>query len=395
MIYVIMSNIFIIIFTLLAAGMSGHAPLTFLLGGGLLLSVTAGYVEDGKKKLLIAVQLFLAVLFALCAGKWWACLIFVCIVGINLRQTLLAADITFLLQIMIKIYVHNNVESSVPYMIAKSLLIFAVVNIIICLVVAVRYLIDRWEIKEEEGRRKIIKFSLNEMVEIKKNKELARQSFYIDKNARLVERENISRKIHNSVGHSITAAVMTLDAADMLFEQKPKEAHQKMLDATERIRGSLDAIRSAVRALDDEAADVSVKDLICYFDNIIDDFLMDTDRSCDRLYEIYDMQMMIPSEHAQFLTGALEEFLTNGAKHTGAKNYMVKLSGDSAHFKLEVKDDGRGEFDETNRHELIEKGFGLKKIEAYVNRCGGTTMFKNEDGFRSIIELPIQNNAEK
>ena len=227
------------------------------------------------------------------------------------------------------------------------------------------------------------------MHEIKKSKELARQSFYVEKNARLIERENISRNIHNSVGHSITAAIMTLDAADLLFEKKPEEAHKKMNDATDRIRGSLNAIRSAVRALDEESSDVTVKDLICYFDNILNEFLMDSDRSCERIYEFYDEERELPREHVEFLTGALEELLTNGVKHGNASCFIVKLSGDSAHLQLEVKDNGRSEFDEKSREELIKNGFGLKKLAAYAERCGGGASFQNEDGFRTVITLPV------
>lgn len=68
----------------------------------------------------------------------------------------------------------------------------------------------------------------------------------------VVERENISRNIHNSVGHSITAAIMTLDAADMLYDVNPYEARKRMNDANNRIRVSLESIRRALRVLDDE-----------------------------------------------------------------------------------------------------------------------------------------------
>ncbi|MBQ7636429.1 MAG: hypothetical protein IJS80_03880 [Lachnospiraceae bacterium] len=192
------------------------------------------------------------------------------------------------------------------------------------------------------------------------------------------------------MGHSITAAIMTLDAADMLFEKKPEEAHKRMNDAADRIRGSLEAIRSAVRALDDEDTEVSVKDLLCYINNILDEFTMDTDRSVDKIYDLYSDNMTLPKEQVEFLTGALGEMLTNGVKHGGARHFVVALSGDSAHIKLEVKDDGKGIFNESNREELIKNGFGLKKLETYVKRCGGTTCFENNHGFRSVIELPLR-----
>ena len=386
MINVIMSDICIILLTLLAVGMSGRPAWMLAVGGGLLICVTAGYIMDGEGKRLKIAQLLLAVLFALCVGNWWGCLIFVCLLWPKAWQTTLMTNIVLVGELlwMLMLGVSGN-----RHLIAIWLVVCFSINLINILVMAGRMLLQRREQKAEEGRRRIQSYSLSEMHEIQRNKELARQSFYVDKNARLLERENISRNIHNSVGHSITAAIMTLDAADMLFEKKPEEAHKRMNDATERIRGSLSAIRSAVRALDEEAADVSIKDLICYFDNILNEFLMDTERTCDRLYEFYDHEREIPREHAEFLTGALEELLTNGVKHGGATHFIVRLSGDSAHLQLEVKDNGMSDFRAETSAELIQNGFGLKKLTAYAERCGGHTSFQNEDGFRAVIELPI------
>ncbi len=390
MIYVIISNLIIVLMTLLAAGMSGNIILTFLIGGGLLISVTAGYVKDGEDKLVLILQFFLAVLFVLCFGKWWGCFIFVIFFWSGSSQLFLMSNVALLAEIIIDFERMNSSIGRMQQITAIILLRFLILNIVVSLMVFVRYLIRREENKKREARRIIREYSLSELHEIEKNKELTKQSYNIDRQARLIERENISRNIHNSVGHSITAAIMTLDAADMLFDKNPEAAHDKMLDATTRIRGSLNSIRSAVRALDDEKKDISINDLICYFDNIIDSFLMDTERECDRMYEVYDKGMMIQREHAEFLTGALEECFTNGVKHGSANHFTVKLSGDSAHLRLDVKDNGKSGFNVDNQNELIENGFGIKKIISYAKRCGGTTEFRNENGFISVIELPIE-----
>ena len=227
------------------------------------------------------------------------------------------------------------------------------------------------------------------MHEKKLNRELAEQNLLIEQNARLVERENISRNIHNSVGHSITAAIMTLDAADILYEVKPDEARKRMNDANERMRGSLESIRRAVRALDDTGAPLEITDLISNFDTIIENFVMDSRIKVDKVYKTENVGSKISHENAEFLTGALEEFLTNGLKHGGANEYYVLLEGDSAHIRLVVKDNGENDFNEANREIKIKNGFGLKKIEQYVKRYGGKCSFENEGGFRSIVELPL------
>ena len=253
----------------------------------------------------------------------------------------------------------------------------------------VKYLICVERQKRLSERERLRQSSVSEMREKKLNRQLAQASFLADKNARLTERENISRNIHNSVGHNITAAIMTLDAADMLYDVKPEEARKRMNDANERIRGSLESIRRAVRTLDQESADVPITDLIAGMDSIMDEFVMDTERKCDRLYDPFPEGMLLPHEHLEFLTGVLQEFLTNGVKHGHADTFLVKLSGDSAHIRLTVKDNGHSDYGKENEKKRLEQGFGLKKILSYAERCGGYAEFSNEDGFRSVVELPV------
>ena len=270
-------------------------------------------------------------------------------------------------------------------LIIESLILMAIV-MILSLVKSYMNILDR---RKEADKVRVLNSNVNEMHEKRLNRELVMQNYLADRNARLLERENISRNIHNSVGHSITAAIMTLDAADMLYDVKPDEARKRMNDANERIRGSLESIRRAVRTLDDAEGTVPISDLRAATVGIVDDFKMDTERRVDILDDLVP-ETQVPKEHVEFLTGALEEFLTNGVKHGNATEFIVMLSGDSAHIKLEVKDNGRSDFGETNRESRIEKGFGVKKIISYAERCGGKAFFDNSEyGFRSAVELPI------
>ena len=275
-------------------------------------------------------------------------------------------------------------------MIASGILKLIMLEAACVLILLFRSLIWKSKLRKEEDMRRLRDYSLSEMHQIRKNKELVIKNYNSDRNARLLERENISRNIHNSVGHSITAALMTLEAADVLFDKDTDEAHRRMNEAGTRIRGSLSAIRSAVRALDEEAGDVTVKDLICYMDNILNEFLMDTERNCERIYDIISEDYLIPTEHAEFLTGALSELLTNGVKHGNATFFIVHLSGDRAHVRLSVADNGKSDYCDENSEQRIREGFGLKKLTSYAERCGGSTKFWNEGGFHAVIELPIK-----
>ena len=387
-----------ILLTFVSTCFSDDTSLMLLTGGGLMILITAGYIKDGGGKLIKISQLSFAVLFAIGSGNWWGCIVAALLAWMNVRQSMMFAAILYVVTAACRsIMDHLNglvSAHTAGYMAASGILSLILLETICILILIIRNLIRRYGMNEEADRRRIRDYSLREMHEIQKNRDLMRKSYFAEQNARLLERENISRNIHNSVGHSITAAIMTLDAADVLFDKNPEEAHKRMNEATGRIRGSLTAIRSAVRALDEEGADVSFRDLICYFDNILDEFLMDTERTCEKIYDIMSEEYEIPREHAEFLTGALSEFLTNGVKHGNASAFFVKLSGDKAHVRLSVSDNGVSDFDEANSKQRIREGFGLKKLTSYAERCGGFTEFSNDNGFRSVIELPLKMHDE-
>ena len=241
--------------------------------------------------------------------------------------------------------------------------------------------------------------AVNEMYAKKLNQELIIKNYLTDKNARMEERENISRNIHNSVGHSITAAVMTLDAADMLFEVAPEKAREKMNIANKRIRGSLESIRQAVRVLDNENKYVSINDFMCELTTIIDNFVIDS--SVNRVemgiseiniyknFENVNTDVVIVHEHTEFLTGALGEFLSNGVRHGKATEFIVTLVADSSNIRLKVKDNGISDFSKINEKERIENGFGIKKMMSYVKKCGGEMMVTNENGFVAEITIKL------
>ena len=141
--------------------------------------------------------------------------------------------------------------------------------------------------------------------------------------------------------------------------------------------------------LDEETEKVSAADLKGSIDSIIENFVMDTRIQVSKDDHELPDEVMLPHEYVEFITGALQEFLTNGVKHGNATQYVIYLSGDSGHIRLLVKDNGNSSFGGENAEQLIEKGFGLKKVIAFARRCGGNVDISNEDGFEVAFTLPI------
>ncbi|MCR5368688.1 Signal transduction histidine kinase [Eubacterium ruminantium] len=431
MLIALLNNIIIPLLMILSIIIKGQNIPVMFLGGFLMIIVSYSCVSGddalsakentgsdavGKRfPLLLLIKCITASLFALFSGGFWGFFIFVVIDELKAWMIVVLAEV---------IYICSNVISYIRDVptgreVAKMLIFSLIIAAGHAILLALKAVIRQNVIRNIAAKERIMKTNINEMHEKRLNRELTIKNYLAEKNARLVERENISRNIHNSVGHSITAAIMTLDAADMLYDVKPDEARKRMNDANERMRGSLESIRRAVRTLDVETGTISVIDLKASMDAIIDEFVMDTEMKVDKMYEMPNktyvsdadklsedalpddnagvsgeeedrsVEIQIPREHAEFLTGVLKEFLTNGVKHGNATEYVVLLKGDSAHISLVVKDNGKSDFTPENSRRRIENGFGIKKIISYVERCGGKAVFTNENGFRSEVELPI------
>lgn len=351
-----------------------------ILAGSLLVVLTLASVEEEENKRLTLAKGVVCLLFAIVSEN---CLGFV-VVGLmdemKKHNRVLVA---------VSAYIIVNVLSVQKYPMAHVLMGVLILAVALTIVLLLKWAFERSEVQKTEAKKVLLRSNISEMHEKRINQQLVMQNYLAEKNARLLERENISRNIHNSVGHSITAAVMTLDAADLLYEVRPADARKKMNEANERIRGSLESIRRAVRVLDEETQDMQAGDLKGAMEQLIQEFVMDTSIEVDKLFEELPDEVLIPHDHGEFLTGVLKELLTNGYKHGHASAYQIVLKGDNGHISLSVTDNGNSDFCEENQSMKIQQGFGLKKIMAYVERCGGEAVFLNENGFQAVVELPI------
>lgn len=336
MIYAILDNIIMIVLTGIGL-ITGKSPeLLLMLASMLMVLITCESFYEDKSRALIITEWMLMAFFAVLSGGCFGYAVFFLLKAVREHMRMISGMGMFFGAALL---IYKDIT---PAMLIVELLLLAAVFLLLTLTYdLVEYMEKR---KLLEGER-LTASNVSELHEKRLNAQLVMQNFLAEKNARLVERENVSRNIHNSVGHSITAAVMALEAADVLYDERPEEARKRMNDANVRIRGSLEAIRRAVRVLDEENTEISAGDLKCEIENIINEFMMDTDMHVDWDFSRITDGITIPNDHAVFLTGALQELLTNGAKHGKASEFLVFLLGDAGHIRLEVSDNGHSDFD--------------------------------------------------
>ncbi|MDE6129228.1 MAG: hypothetical protein K2G16_08600, partial [Lachnospiraceae bacterium] len=290
--------------------------------------------EEREKGIMMA-ELTLMSVFAVLSGNFTGFLVFFFLKDIKVSVRICIGTLLFL---FVQLVIYQNMPVAMCILLT-IVLIFSFLAL--GLLYGIMEQAEKRKIKENE---RVTASNISELHEKRLNKQLVMQKFVDERNARLLERENISRNIHNSVGHSITAAIMTLDAADMLYDVKPDEARKKVQDANNRIRDSLASIRRAVRVLDDDNAELTAGELKAELDTLITKFIMDTGIEIYQSDKELEDDTKLPHDYVVFLTGVLQEALTNGVKHGHASEFVVFLMGDSAHVKLVVSDNGYSDF---------------------------------------------------
>lgn len=376
-------SILLIILTAAAVFTSPAPYICLMLCGIHMILLTLRSLSDRPCRLLTLVQLALSTVYAVISGRAAACLVF-CILR-EKKPFRIALPWLFYGAVQITLS-----RLSLPVILFRCCGLLGAA-FLICLTEA---LVLGYLSAKDRITGAVTVTAVNEMFEKKLNQELTMKNYLADKNARLEERENISRNIHNSVGHSITAAIMTLDAADMLFDSAPHMAREKMNAANQRIREGLASIRHAVRVLDADSAFISAGDFISEITAVTESFVMDTMIKIRTDLSDIPPELTIPHEHTEFLTGALQELLSNGVRHGNADMFTVSVTADSRHIRLSAADNGKSDFSQDNARERIRSGFGIKKLISYAERCGGSAVFENDNGFRAALTLPLYKEEE-
>ena len=222
--------------------------------------------------------------------------------------------------------------------------------------------------------------------------QLAKSMSVNEHNARLEERERISRDIHNSVGHTLSAATVTLDAASMLVPNDQERAREKIDVANSRVHEAISSVRSVVRTLDAEDDCIELSDYMKSLESMTREFMMDTEIKVYSNFSQIDQEGRLPIGTASFLSSSLSELLTNGVKHGDARIFVVTFIYDTKNVRLKVQDNGHG-FGKLSANEKkirINNGFGLRKMLEYAEKHGGSCVIESEDGFTVSLSLPLE-----
>ncbi len=196
--------------------------------------------------------------------------------------------------------------------------------------------------------------------------------------AQEAERQRLARGLHDEVGQSMTAVLLQLKG---LEANASPEQQQRLTQAQEVVKKSLDDVRRLAKELRPEALDHL--GLASALEHLANNFAQRTHLRVERTLK-RDLPPLDPGVELVIYRVA-QESLTNVTRHAEATEVLVSLEGDGGSVVLRVIDDGRGF---AANH--VEGG-GLRGIRERALIVGGAAAIKPgpDGGVEVRLEVPV------
>ncbi|MFE9243207.1 sensor histidine kinase [Nocardiopsis sp. NPDC006938] len=199
------------------------------------------------------------------------------------------------------------------------------------------------------------------------------------------ERARMSREMHDSTGHYLTALTMTLANAVRFRTARPEAAWEEVEQARELARDALTDTRRWVRALrplqlEGRAGSAAMRALVESFDG----------GGARVVYADPGGWPSLSQEAELVCYRAVQEGLTNAMRHSGGDRVDVEVGATAEGAFVAVSDNGTGAEEGAAR-----SGFGLRGLRERVASVGGAVSAENlpGGGFRLSVTVPADRTA--
>ena len=158
--------------------------------------------------------------------------------------------------------------------------------------------------------------------------------------AREEEKTRIARELHDELGQLLTAVKMDLT----WLGERARDTEPEILAKLREVSGMVDQTVSATRRISSDLRplmldDLGLADAAAW---LVEEFGKRSNVRCSFRLEGTAPLENVPKAVGTAVYRALQESLTNIARHSAAKNAWVLLATDDGEVRFEVEDDGRG-----------------------------------------------------
>ncbi|MDQ0198946.1 sensor histidine kinase [Neobacillus ginsengisoli] len=206
------------------------------------------------------------------------------------------------------------------------------------------------------------------------NNEFIRQSEYTFK---LEERNRLAQVFHDKIGHSMTGALIQMEASKRLMNTDKDKAQELLQNAINISKVGIENIRITLKNLKPPTEQMGINRLKLF----IDDFSARHPIHTPFIYK-GNIERITPIQW-KIIHENLTETMTNALKYSEATVISIELHVLNTMVKVVIKDDGKGV-------QKIKKGLGIVGMEERTASINGTIIVDGTEGFSVTMLLPIQ-----
>ena len=207
---------------------------------------------------------------------------------------------------------------------------------------------------------------------VRANNELRATGELLANTSKLTERERISRELHDTLGHHLTALSLNLEAASHLAQHKTLVQIQRAQSVTKLLLSDLRGVVSALRGEDPIGLAQALRTLAAGV-------------AAPQIHLVISEDLAIDDPtRAHTVLRCVQEIITNAIRHAGANNLWIDLSRMGNGIAIRARDDGRGTKE-------LRPGHGLSGMRERLEQVGGKLEIETQPakGFRLNAWLPL------
>lgn len=219
---------------------------------------------------------------------------------------------------------------------------------------------------------------------IEANKELEGYIESIEELTLLKERNRISREIHDSVGHTLSTAMIQLSAMEAIAEKENSSMKDMIGNLRAFISESFQDVKRAVRELKPDEYDS--------YQGILR--LQEVCKNFERMSGV-EVKVIISkgdwnlsTKQVNHLYRMIQEILSNSLKHGKATMVKVIMNFTEDEFVISFSDNGVG------TDKIVESGLGLKSIRERVAEIEGIVHMKSSKDKGFFVKVIVPREVE-
>ncbi len=219
---------------------------------------------------------------------------------------------------------------------------------------------------------------------IEANKELEGYVESIEELTLLKERNRISREIHDSVGHTLSTAMIQLSAMEAIAEKEDSSMKDMVGNLRAFISESFQDVKRAVRELKPDD-----------YDNY--QGILRIQEVCKNFERMSGVQVKViiskddwnlSTKQINHLYRMTQEVLSNSLKHGKATMVKVIMNFAEDEFVISFNDNGVG------TDKIVESGLGLRSIRERAEEIDGLVDMKSNEGNGFFVKVIVPREVE-